>query len=532
MPDPCVPIQRESDDLKEQIKSLQKKLGTAPPAEKKVIIADIKALREDLLRNAQSLERCHRTFVEPNVYQCDDGALYYVREAGNNFHWFGERRDGAFSNIFTGQRTGSIVTGRWFDIPKGRSQNSGTLRIAIDTATNTFKRLSQTGGFGGQNWLPHKPYANSPSLRASRLFRKAGFQGANANDLSGTWMSDNQGTYYLRQIGNEIFWYGEGQTFSSIFIGTRSGETISGSWFDVPKGETNASGTLSMNLGGSLAKEDGLFTLSRSAETGGFASLRLSRVESLNLDLSLDTLIIHKTNDLALGDEPFLWVVVIKVDGDKLDIFDLSQVHATLLRSPGSHSNITSEGNIDAGRRLPIPSRVGKYSTVLKTIRGLEPLIAGEASARNSTTIAVLAIALEEDSTSNDAIEAGHQALNAELQTGIDKALALAIATKMPPDFSALTEELSDLIKAAVKSAEDKIFGFIDPDDLVGVEFARFNFAELLQEGTSIPINLNLIKCVRGPNISQPPHPQCPVGSPRGTVLTQHYEVTGEIRIS
>jgi len=89
--------------------------------------------------------------------------------------------------------------------------------------------------------------------------------------LTGPWANDDAGTYYLRQIGNTVWWLGmsvdEGRTFANVFRGTLQNNQISGNWADVPLGATENSGTLTVTAGqGDLST-----TLSRTAVTGGFA---------------------------------------------------------------------------------------------------------------------------------------------------------------------------------------------------------------------------------------------------------------------
>src|SRR4030095_7784061 len=99
MPDPCRLIQDEIEELKLEVKALQEELKTAAGTQKSFIIKEIRRVRADLIPRTRALKECWGNFVEPNVYQCDAGGLYYVREVGNNFYWFGERRDGLFANL-------------------------------------------------------------------------------------------------------------------------------------------------------------------------------------------------------------------------------------------------------------------------------------------------------------------------------------------------------------------------------------------------------------------------------------------------
>jgi hypothetical protein len=76
--------------------------------------------------------------------------------------------------------------------------------------------------------------------------------------LTGAWHADDIGTYYLRQLGNTVWWLGlssdQGRTFATVFHGSLAGGTISGEWIDVPMGQEPqlGNGTLGVS-GGTLA---------------------------------------------------------------------------------------------------------------------------------------------------------------------------------------------------------------------------------------------------------------------------------------
>lgn len=73
----------------------------------------------------------------------------------------------------------------------------------------------------------------------------------NQYSLDGVF-SGGGGKYYLRQIGNEILWYGEedavSPNWSNVAHGTISGNTITVKWADVPKGSIRQSGNLVIRI--------------------------------------------------------------------------------------------------------------------------------------------------------------------------------------------------------------------------------------------------------------------------------------------
>jgi hypothetical protein len=72
--------------------------------------------------------------------------------------------------------------------------------------------------------------------------------------LTGVWRANDGGTYYLRQVGNILWWSGmsadDGRTFNNIFRGTVTSatNTINGSWMDVPRGTIMGQGELSLRI--------------------------------------------------------------------------------------------------------------------------------------------------------------------------------------------------------------------------------------------------------------------------------------------
>ena len=77
-------------------------------------------------------------------------------------------------------------------------------------------------------------------------------------DLTGKWIGNDGGKYYIRQIDKTVWWFGFntlsiGEGFSNVFHGIRSGNgsgdpTIFGQWQDVPLGGTKGSGSFDIQI--------------------------------------------------------------------------------------------------------------------------------------------------------------------------------------------------------------------------------------------------------------------------------------------
>ena len=72
-------------------------------------------------------------------------------------------------------------------------------------------------------------------------------------NLTGTWKGDDGGTYYIRNLGDYLWWLGisgndDGKTFSNILKGYihENNKTITADWIDIPRGDNKYYGTLTL----------------------------------------------------------------------------------------------------------------------------------------------------------------------------------------------------------------------------------------------------------------------------------------------
>jgi hypothetical protein len=195
------------------------------------------------------------------AWQADDGAVYFMRQVGRTVWWTGLSNDGgsSFTNVFRGEwhfNSGPAdpadygsITGEWADLPRGTSAQYGTLTIRA-YFSGELRKISQTGGFGGSVWR------RAPIVRPVGREAREGFP-SRGGSLTGVWSATDQGTYYLRQVGNTVWWLGvssdDGWTFANIFRGTVEGNTITGDWSDVPRGVFQNGGVLRLNASGGSA---------------------------------------------------------------------------------------------------------------------------------------------------------------------------------------------------------------------------------------------------------------------------------------
>jgi hypothetical protein len=78
---------------------------------------------------------------------------------------------------------------------------------------------------------------------------------ANAETLyTGVWKGNDGATYYVRYVGTEIWWFGQGNGFGNVFYGklvaggANGPRRIVGKWADVPIGDARNSGDLTLTV--------------------------------------------------------------------------------------------------------------------------------------------------------------------------------------------------------------------------------------------------------------------------------------------
>ena len=181
-------------------------------------------------------------------YKCNDGGHYYIQQVGKDIYWFGEHPNGHWGNVFKGRLTGNAINGYFWDVPKGKASGRDHLKLSVSADRKTITKLS--GAFGGTRWTKTNLPPKLPGKRTAG-FRKTG----NINNMDGAWTCNDGGTYYIREIGGKIAWFGEGglnrsgkPNFANVGIGTRSGNTITINWTDVPKCGLRGSGNLVLRI--------------------------------------------------------------------------------------------------------------------------------------------------------------------------------------------------------------------------------------------------------------------------------------------
>jgi hypothetical protein len=154
------------------------------------------------------------------------------------------------------------------------SPQRSTKEIAFKSETPVLLLLSSSGHYRIKiegNWT-QLGSASTPPVQDIVVSTSTKPESKPANNLSGVYKCNDGGTYYVRQNGNSLWWYGEsgdGVGWTNIFKGTIQGNDINGNWIDVPKGNNQGAGV--MNLRVSNSKFISTY------KTGGFSGSEWTR---------------------------------------------------------------------------------------------------------------------------------------------------------------------------------------------------------------------------------------------------------------
>jgi hypothetical protein len=141
-----------------------------------------------------------------------------------------------------------------------------TRNTNFSQATSVVLRVSQFGGVRGCSYQINFSGAAIDRYLATLTTTRTTIRPSSSTNLTGRWQGNDGGTYYIRQIGDRVWWFGEnsrGASWSNVLHGSISANRIIGDWADVPKGDIRQSGTLTLQLTAS----DRLTVVS---QTGGF----------------------------------------------------------------------------------------------------------------------------------------------------------------------------------------------------------------------------------------------------------------------
>lgn len=339
----------------------------------------------------------------------NDGGTYFLHQVDltSTLWWYGEHPGLDWAHVYRGTLISDGGVDRWegefVDVPKGLACASGALNWRLEvfgTSFATLRRDTTATPFGGSQIVPLPPTARIRSAGVAR--QVPGYVGNGIENLTGLWIGDDAGSYYIREVSGtgQIAWVGEnpeaesplsgpvGRAWVNVAIGSRDGTTIRVTWSDVPKGEINNSGILTLDV-----ESPTLLRVIR--KTGGFGGNLFRRVDELSLSLRFTTLTVVDQQEWFLeADEPYFLALIALMDGRTVDLTNPS---AATVDFTNSFVAPMLDDNVGAGTVIdlspipainvpfrPVPGDSGAHPLLGIALRGAEQDTSGAEWRANS----------------------------------------------------------------------------------------------------------------------------------------------------
>jgi hypothetical protein len=157
-------------------------------------------------------------------------------------------------------------------------QSDSNFKSQIDAALQYAASHSSLAGTGGTFiYIPPKRDANGNIISKPLTFKPTLNSNistsSNSNLNSGKYRCNDGGTYYIRVIKNEIWWYGQSgdSSWSNVMNGLITGDEIQGEWSDVPFGRIKSEGAITLKIISSSS-------FSIISQTGGFGGTNWNKI--------------------------------------------------------------------------------------------------------------------------------------------------------------------------------------------------------------------------------------------------------------
>lgn len=333
-------------------------------------------------------------FPQRFVAQGDDTGIYWVRQNNekSTIWWYAEHREFLWAHVYRGKLITEHGVCRWegsfIDVPKGLTCSHGnSLNWQVENLGSAFflNRTAASGGSGGHQIVPLR---DVPSAEVTRL--NAGFVGSGIDNLTGVWIGDDNGTYYIREVSEtgQIAWVGEnpaavpgledqaGLAWVNVLMGSRSQRIITAEWSDVPKGEINSSGEMTLAV-----ENANLITIL--SKSGGFGGNSFTRIGEFSVSLRFVSLtVVDQQEWFFEGDEPYFLALIAVMDGNTVNLNRPSTAAANFSNSlvaPKLRDNVGAGTVISLSSMapvsinlLPVPGDTGSHPILGLAIRGAE----------------------------------------------------------------------------------------------------------------------------------------------------------------
>ena len=159
----------------------------------------------------------------------EDRGSYYVSQIASNVVWFAH--GSTWGHVFFGKIEGKKLKGTYADLPINRDRFSGELVLDLDDLFTTMKLKSDSSGiFGGKSFLKQRAHVE-PQDRPHLEWQMV----SSDRSLTGKWKSNLGMIYFLRCVGDSLFWFAFSSDWSAanVFWGKKHTTGYQGLFSDV-----------------------------------------------------------------------------------------------------------------------------------------------------------------------------------------------------------------------------------------------------------------------------------------------------------
>jgi hypothetical protein len=201
------------------------------------------------------------------------------------------------------------------------------------------------------------------------------------------------------------------------------------------------------------------------------------------------------------GDEPYLFVFVIVIDGYGINLANLNQAKVRIYSAPRTHRNL-NKTHVHQGQNFPIPVDTGSFEFWLKPVQPIQDILP-LSKAKSITQVGIAVIAMEEDATPTSTINNARKQIQAQLQSKLDQLLRSKIqAALVGGNTEVSSAEINEIVGAVKNSVINtikketlsslNIFAMADPDDYVGSNYGLWSYSQIEDAAwKGIPLNWN-----------------------------------------
>jgi hypothetical protein len=214
-------------------------------------------------------------------------------------------------------------------------------------------------------------------------------------------------------------------------------------------------------------------------------------MEGFNVKIKLKTLTCHNQPQKSIKTIPYLWTIFFRIDGACVEIAHNFKLigKGVFHYGKGSHGNLNIS-NITKKETVFIPQEVGEWTT------SMTPFRIPYFEQKVPSIIGAICVLMEQKNVSGKGAEAGHTALNQQIERAVNESLAAfdpknidindvmgSIKNYFENKVATYTDTIQNEIIEAIKSNQSllrNLWTLMSADNMIGQHVWNFNQKDIL----------------------------------------------------